>query len=70
MAIINCPECRTEVSDKARNCPKCAFPINNKINKPQTKVKNKEGCFLQTLNIGCVVIMVIIAIVIFAIMQS
>lgn len=27
MALINCPECGTEVSDKAGACPKCAFPI-------------------------------------------
>jgi len=27
MALINCPECGTEVSDKAKSCPKCAYPI-------------------------------------------
>lgn len=30
MAIIKCPECKTEVSDKAEKCLKCAFPINEK----------------------------------------
>lgn len=29
MALINCPECGIEVSDKAEKCPKCAFPINS-----------------------------------------
>jgi len=27
MALIKCPECNTEVSDKADKCPKCAYPI-------------------------------------------
>ena len=27
MALIKCPECQTEVSDKALSCPKCACPI-------------------------------------------
>ena len=28
MALINCPDCNTEVSDKAIQCPKCAYPIS------------------------------------------
>ena len=27
MALIECPECGREVSDKARACPKCACPL-------------------------------------------
>lgn len=27
MALIKCPECGQEVSDKAQFCPKCAFPL-------------------------------------------
>ena len=27
MALINCPECGREVSDKAVSCPKCGYPI-------------------------------------------
>ena len=27
--IINCPECNSEISDKATNCPKCGFPIES-----------------------------------------
>lgn len=27
MALIKCPECGTEVSDKAAACPKCGCPI-------------------------------------------
>jgi len=27
MALINCPECNHEISDKAISCPRCAFPL-------------------------------------------
>lgn len=30
MALINCPECGKEISDKATNCPNCGMPIGNK----------------------------------------
>lgn len=26
--MTKCPECGTEVSDKAEKCPKCAYPIS------------------------------------------
>ena len=28
MALIKCPECGKEISDKAKSCPKCGYPIN------------------------------------------
>ena len=28
MALIKCPECRKEISDKARACPNCGYPVN------------------------------------------
>lgn len=31
MALINCPECGKEISDKAASCPNCGFPV--KVNK-------------------------------------
>lgn len=30
MALINCKECGTEVSDNAYNCPKCAAPLKKR----------------------------------------
>lgn len=35
MALIYCPECGTQVSDKAQACIKCAYPIS-KINASST----------------------------------
>ena len=29
MSLISCPECNSEVSDMANNCPKCGHPIMN-----------------------------------------
>lgn len=73
MALIDCPECGTEVSDKAEKCLKCAYPITNSRannvdsnssskNETSVIVKSKEGCFLQTLNTGCLIIAIVIII--------
>lgn len=38
MALIKCPECGKEVSDKAKACPNCGFPINDtKVEEPKEK---------------------------------
>ena len=29
MAMINCPECEKEISDKAESCIHCGFPLIN-----------------------------------------
>ena len=67
MALINCPECKTEVSDKADKCPKCAYPINTVITEPSPEkqeivVQSNEGCFLETLNLGCMAIVILFAV--------
>ena len=33
MALVNCKECRQEVSQKAGSCPKCGAPIKKKISR-------------------------------------
>lgn len=58
MALINCPECATKVSSKADKCPNCAYPL-----KGYSNVKT-EGCFMQTLNIGCFLIGLSIALIV------
>ena len=74
MALINCPECGNEVSDKAEKCAKCAYPLNkttpNSPNNLKTEivVKPKEGCFLQTLNVGCMIVAGIIGLIVLAIL--
>ena len=36
MALINCPECSREVSDKAVNCPNCAYPLGLGVSTPSS----------------------------------
>jgi len=38
MALIKCPECSNDVSDKAGSCPKCGFPFQNAPQSPNEKV--------------------------------
>lgn len=60
MALISCPECLKKISDNAEYCPSCGFPINApKVYKPKG-----AGCFMQTLNTGCLVVVVIMIIAI------
>ena len=33
MALINCPECNKQISDKAKSCPNCGSPIKRQKNK-------------------------------------
>lgn len=37
MALIKCPECGREISDKAGSCPHCGYPINNGENSTDKK---------------------------------
>lgn len=46
MALIFCPECGTQVSDKAQQCINCAFPIVQKINNG-TGLNPIQNSFLQ-----------------------
>jgi len=60
MALRSCPDCGTRVSTKAYECPTCARVF-----------KEKEGCFLQTLNLGCgIVAVIIIAFIILVIIST
>ena len=54
MAMIKCPECGREVSDKAAACPHCAYPIGK-----QAEMNSGEMSFDcvsgQIFNNGCTV---------------
>lgn len=49
MALINCPECNKEISDKAAACPHCGNPMSNvvipKSDSPAHEVDDKEYIF-------------------------
>lgn len=45
MALINCPECNKEISDKVKACPHCGFPMDESIQKVEV-VKSKQIYFI------------------------
>lgn len=43
MALINCPECGREISEKAISCPGCGFPISNHLeNQKRMEIEEQE----------------------------
>ena len=59
MALIKCPECGSDVSDKAEKCPKCGVSINKQIRKKSRKkmiVIISVIIVLLLIAIGCGVI--------------
>lgn len=43
MALIKCPECGHEISDRAESCPHCGFPIREELeNQKELEEKSKE----------------------------
>lgn len=43
MGLIKCPECQSEISDKAENCPKCGYPIATNIQTAKQEDIKKEA---------------------------
>jgi hypothetical protein len=42
MALITCPECKNFVSDQARTCPRCGYPIKKPEYRSQL-ITNRDG---------------------------
>lgn len=49
MALIKCPECEKEISDKAVSCPNCGYPMKPQKDKIVQKTVVKRGGCLTTL---------------------
>ena len=67
MAMIKCPECGKEISDKAASCPGCGVPINmspsNNHQSDDTSPKKKDS----TIKIIFGVLAIILAILSFSV---
>lgn len=50
MALINCPECSHDVSDKAFTCPCCGYPIQSIPKTPQQRTSTKKPRFKKLPN--------------------
>ena len=55
--LVPCPDCGTEVSRLAVACPRCARPMTPPAAQGPAP---REGLFLRTLNVGCVMLFVAI----------
>ena len=51
MALINCPECGKQVSDKAYSCPECGFPIKDYMESKSEENKEKSNEYIAEENI-------------------
>ncbi len=58
MPLIQCPECKKEISDKAPACPGCGYELKPQNVTVVVKEKKKIGCFtyLIILVVGLVII--------------
>lgn len=68
MALIHCPECGREISDKASACPGCGYPIapdsTASTNAALEAARERDKKFLKQA--GLVLLLGIIAILLFA----
>ena len=50
MALIKCPECQKEISEQAKACPHCGYPINSSKSEKKEEVKHEQQPVQQTIN--------------------
>lgn len=46
MALILCPECSKEISDKAQSCPSCGYPLTKGSTDAEENISTKKDEFL------------------------
>ena len=61
--MVQCRECNSEVSDKAKFCPKCRTPLKSNEDVPKSPkiASDKKGGFNPILIIGIIAIVAIAA---------
>lgn len=50
MALINCPECQKEISNKTKNCPHCGYPFVLYDNGDSKVIYNKDWNKIKDFN--------------------
>lgn len=65
MALIKCSECGKEISDKAKICPNCSYPLKKEKVKANAKANGKK-LLLETKKVSPKIIKVLIAFCIIA----
>jgi len=47
MALINCPECEKKVSDQAKECIGCGYPLREEVAQGNQQVEDKTDIKLE-----------------------
>jgi len=58
MALITCPECKREVSDRAMSCPSCACPLERAMT---TGAPGKKWKGIQLVSLGAIFLGILVA---------
>ncbi len=58
MALIKCPECKNNISDKAEKCPKCGYELSGNKNSSELSEKIKGKIDYKYVLIGLLIIVV------------
>lgn len=48
MALMKCPECGLQVSDKALSCPHCGYPLDSAVKKKKGRGPRQNGNGFRT----------------------
>ena len=57
MALVNCPECKKEISNKAKLCPQCGYDISKYMKKTWI-AKNKRKMISWLLAVICLLVVI------------
>ncbi len=63
MALINCPECSNEVSDKANRCPHCGYALKKDL-KTKDSLSLNENKIIIILGVSAILVGIIICIIV------
>jgi len=58
MALINCPECKREISDKASACPGCGAPVGVTANSEEVTTIQETGKGLKAQQAVAILLMI------------
>lgn len=59
--LVECPECKKMISDQAVSCPNCGYVLHEIEPPYYDPAPANEGCFMQTMNVGCLAVAAILA---------
>lgn len=54
MALIECKECKKEVSSEAKTCPNCGFDLQKEVNKNKSNI----GCIAAFFLVGIIFLII------------